>query len=226
MERKISYSVYVAAFLISAGIFVLGIFVGQAIGNSNLEKISGEVNSASSRLESIQFLYLSDNASASFCPLYNAEVDSLDKDIETIGYKLTYLEEERGVYDNELKKKYFVLEAQSHLISKKINSLCGDSRILLINFYSNKNCERCKEQGIEVLKARDALNGKIAVKLFSFDGDLYSPISQSYKNQYGITKYPTLIINDKKYEGFYNVQELVEILEKTDGERINETKIN
>jgi hypothetical protein len=126
---------------------------------------------------------------------------------------------------HELKKKYFILEAQSHLISKKINSLCNDSSILLINFYSNKNCERCKEQGIEVLKARDALERKVAIKLFSFDGDLDSPISQSYKNQYGISQYPTLIINDKEYEGFYSAQQLVEILSKTNNQMTNGSRV-
>jgi hypothetical protein len=50
-------------------------------------------------------------------------LDSLDLEIETIGHKLAYLEDEKNVFDNDLKRSYFILEAQSLVLTKK-NQFC------------------------------------------------------------------------------------------------------
>lgn len=210
MQRKLSVHVYVGAFVISILIFLIGIYIGYALDSTNIAGINDEVSSASERAASIQLLLLSEANSSSFCSIYSSELSELDKQIEKIGYKLTYLEDERNIYDDELKKKYFVLEAESYLLSKKLNSLCNNSGNLLIHFYSNKNCGQvCKDQGISVLQARDQLAGEgIGVKLFSFDGELDSPIAEALETEYNVTKYPTLVINGKTYSGFQSIDQI------------------
>lgn len=205
--------IYIGAFLISLAMFLAGVYIGSLIDNSNLSSISGEVSGISERVASMQLLLLSEGNSSAFCPVYKSELDSIDSEVERVGYKLSYLEEEKNVYDNELKKKYFVLEAESYLLSKKIKSVCGGDDILLINFYSNKDCQRCREQGYEVLKARDELsNSGMNVKLFSFDGELGSPVAEAFSKEYNVSSYPTLIINEKTYPGFRDSSQLQSII--------------
>lgn len=214
MQRKLSINVYVGAFFISILIFLIGIYLGYVLDSTNIAGLTDEVSSASERAASVQLLLLSESNSPSFCPTYSSELDSLDQQIGKIGYKLAYLEDERNIYDDELKKKYFILEAESYLLSKKAKSLCDDNRTLLIHFYSNKNCGQiCKDQGISVLQARDQLVGEgIELKLFSFDGELGSPIAEALETEYNVTEYPTLVINEKTYTGFQSVDQIKNII--------------
>jgi len=209
MKRTVSYPIYAAAFAISLAIFLVGIYIGTLIDQANVRSISDDVSNISEKVASIQLLLLAEGNSSSFCPVYSSSLDSIDQDVERIGYKLTYLEDEKGIYDAELKKKYFIVEAESYLLSQKVKALCGDDSVLLINFYSNTGCERCREQGVEILKARDALAPEgIDVKLFSFDGGLGSPVAEAFAAQYNVTAYPSVVINGRAYSGFHGSDDL------------------
>jgi len=209
MKRTVSYPIYAAAFVISLMIFVIGIYIGMLIDQANVRSISEDVSNISEKVASIQLLLLAEGNSSSFCPVYTSSLDSIDDDVERIGYKLSYLEDEKGIYDIELKKKYFVVEAESYLLSQKVRALCGDDSVLLIHFYTNKDCERCPEQGEEVLKARDVLAAQgIDAKLFSFDGEIGSPVAEAFARQYNVTTYPSVVINGRTYGGFRDSEDL------------------
>ena len=213
MERTISWSVYGAAFVLSIVMFIIGIYVGHVIDLSSQNAISTSITDLSQKMSTVQLIMLADSNATSFCPLYLSQLKSIDSDIEKVGYQLSYFEDIKKVTDNELKKQYFILEAQSYLLSKKVKSLCNDRSVLLVNFYSNSNCANCKAQGEQILQARDELLGKnIKVKLFSFDGDLGSPVADALKTQYGITKYPSIVINDSVYSGYHDKSALEKLI--------------
>lgn len=201
MERKISTPLYIVAFILSVAVFSVGVFVGHLIDQSNQGAISQEVEEMSGRLETIQLFMLLDENTSSFCPVYRSQLDSINIDVEKIGHKLSYLEEEKNAYDDKLKKSYFVLEAQSYLLSKKINERCGGNDTLLLYFYSNTNCSDCRKQGSDILTARDDLSGNVTVKIYSFDGDLGSPVADALKTQFKVTVYPSIIVDGKVYSG-------------------------
>lgn len=209
MERKISVPIYAGAFAISLVIFLAGVYIGSLIDQSTLGGISDDLSSISTKIASVHFMLLSGGNSSAFCPVYLSDLNSIDGEVERIGYKLSYLEDEKGVYDNELKKRYFVLEAESYLLSGKVRELCGDNSTLLIHFYSNTDCLRCREQGTEILKARDSLvqEGR-NVKLFSFDGTIGSPVADAFKAQYNVSGYPSVVIDGKTYAGYRSSDEL------------------
>lgn len=215
MERKISYSIYIGAFIVSIVIFAIGVYIGSIIDTNNLNNINDQVSTISQRVSSLQLLLLSEGNSSSFCPVYSSELQSVDQDVETVGYQLSYLEDEKGVVDTNLKKQYFLLEAESYLISQKIKTVCGDNSVLLINFYSNSNCSTCKQQGTEVLKARDQLASTRDIKLFSFDGDLGSPVAEAFKSEYNVSSYPSIVINGQNYPGYHDSQQLESIIQNT-----------
>jgi hypothetical protein len=213
--RKLSVPIYLTAFVISLIIFLSGIYVGSLIDNSNLEGISGDVESISQKVSSVQLLLLMEGNSSSFCPVYTSELDNIDTNVEEVGHKLSYLEEEKQVFDNELKKQYFVLQAESYLLSKRVKEVCGDNSVLLINFYSNKDCNVCSQQGGEILKARDSLIGKEKVKLYSFDGELGSPVADAFKVQYNVSSYPSIVVDGKTYPGYHDSVQIMDIIQGT-----------
>jgi hypothetical protein len=193
-------------------IFVTGVYIGYLIDTSNLQGVSDDVSSISDKLASVQLILLMEGNSSS-CPIYMSELDSIDAEVERVGHKLTFLEEEKGIFDNDLKRKYFLLEAESYFLSKKARELCGDDSVLLIHFYSNKNCERCREQGTEILKMRDGLKGETDVKLFSFDGELESPVAEALEKQYNVSVYPSIVVNEKTYPGYRTQEELRQMIQ-------------
>ena len=208
MERRLDVRLYAYALLLSLVVFGSGIYVGYLLDSWNLHGISDEVSNISARVASVQLLLISEGTSSQ-CPLYRGELDSIDADVEKIGHKLSFLEEEKYVFDDELKRKYFILEAESYLLSKRVRDLCGDDSVLLIHFYSNRACDDCREQGTEILQMRDTLKSEgIDVKLFSFDGELDSPVAEALEAQYGIASYPSIVINERTYPGFMDREEL------------------
>ncbi len=212
MERTITLPIYVGAFLISLIIFTAGVYVGSVVDANSINELQGNVSSISEKVASVQLLLLSEGNSSSFCPVYSSELHSIDQDVESVGYRLSYLEDVKQVPDDELKKQYFMLEAESYLLSEKVKSLCGSDSVLLINFYSNKDCPTCKAQGTEVLKARDALGPGTDIKLFSFDGDLGSPVASAMMGRFNVTTYPTIVINGKAYPGYADSEQLQRLI--------------
>ncbi len=210
MVRKISWRLYIVSFVLSLIIFFSGIYVGILVDNKAVEDLRTETSLLSKQLSSLQLLFYVDN-STDFCIVYDEELRALDERIELMGYKLTYLEEEKNVVDVDLKKQYFLLEAQSYLLAERLINSCNKNYVLLINFYSNKDCEKCKQFGAEILKAREATN--VPVKLYSFDGTLNSSVVEVFKNRYNISSYPTLVLNGKAYKGFKTSSEIKQLIE-------------
>jgi hypothetical protein len=210
--RKLSVGLYAGAFLLSLVIFISGIFVGQLIDMSSMETLQSEVSSVSQKVASVQLLFLMEGNSSSFCPVYSSELDSIDAEVERVGHKLTYLEDEKNIFDPELKKQYFVLQAESYLLSSKVREMCDGSSILLIHFYSNKDCDDCRQQGVEILRARDELSGT-KLKLYSFDGELGSPVADAFMQKYNISTYPSIVIDGKTYPGYHSSSEIRQLIE-------------
>src|SRR3989338_302544 len=209
--RSFSAPLYILAFIIAIVIFGIGVYVGTLFDKSNLSRISSDVESTLQRLESAQILLFLDD-SASFCPVYKTELEKLERDTELIGHRLNLLSD-KGATDIELKKQYFVLEAQGYLLSKKVNERCNVNDTLVLYFYSNKNCEKCAAQGEDLLRSRDQLSNSIdkRIKFYSFDGDLGSAVADALKQKHYVYEYPTIVVNDKVYRDYQDVDTLVKI---------------
>lgn len=198
MQRSLSFPIYVLALIITIIMFAIGVYVGTLVDSINLNGLRENLNDITADVSSMQLLLLSDEPEL-FCPVYANQLSKVNSEIETIGYKLTVLEEEKGIVDVDLKKQFFILEANSYLLSKKTNGQCNKNTTLILYFYSNKNCESCQKQGLDLTEARRHSSNTLT---YSFDGDLGSPIADAFKQKYDISVYPTIIINDQRFIGY------------------------
>lgn len=210
MERKISWSLYFITFIISAAIFVVGIYVGTLLDKGDVQTLYSDVGELSQQLSTMQMLMLVDEGSSAFCPVYASELSAIDEEREKVGYELSFLEDKRNIEAPELKKQYFILEAQSYFLSKKLKKLCDDESVLVLYFYSNKNCSDCRQQGMDILSARDEVSPEVNVMIYSFDGELGSPIAEAFMTQYNVTDYPSVVIDGRLHSGYVPVEELSE----------------
>lgn len=194
-NREPSISLYIAAFFITVVIFTLGILVGKAIEQEALSSISARMDAMHIKTSFFEFLYLIED-SADFCPVYIEELASIDEETAKLGYKLSYLEEIKGAVDVETKKKYFILEAAAFVLSSKVKEKCNADYSTILYFYSNANCTDCQEQGKELSKIKQEFGEK--VRIYSFDGDLGSPIVAAFKNKYRVSAYPSIVLNENE----------------------------
>lgn len=207
--RKMSVPIYIAAFVISVLVFAVGVYVGNTMDTVVKDSISSDVQNVYQKAQSSELLILLEDSPA-FCPVYMEEADRMDDETSALGTKIAYAEDVRGISDPELKKEYFMLEAQAYLISKKVKEQCNDSSNLVLYFYSNQNCASCAEQGRMLDSVRASRNN---TKVYSFDGDLGSSIVTALKNQYEVTSYPAIVVNGQVYNRFVNGEELSGILQ-------------
>ncbi len=214
-KRPFSYPMYLIALLITAVIFAIGVYVGTILDRGSLDNLSLDVSQSIQRLESAQLLFFLDE-SASFCPVYADELEKLEADTNRIGQKLNLLED-KGAVDLGLKKQYFSLEAQSYLLSKKVKEKCATRDVLVLYFYSNTECAQCRNQGEELEAVRDETLVKSAnayhIRLYSFDGDIGSPVAEALKEKYDVSRYPSIVVNDQVYEGYQDQEALRRIFQ-------------
>lgn len=207
--RKISMSLYVVAFIVSVIIFLLGFYVGDIFYSSRIDDFSLDIRFLSDDLYATQMIMILDDNSTSFCPLYLEELEKVDKRVQKLGEELTVLEEVQGVSDAELKKRYFLLETQAYLLSTELNKRCNKDVKIILYFYSGDNCESCKQQGFDLTKARETLAKDLSLKIYSFDSSLGSSSVDSFIKKYHISKYPTIVLEERVYSGYQNFDTLV-----------------
>jgi len=82
---------------------------------------------------------------------------------------------------------------------------------VILYFYSVP-CEKCIKQGniLDQLRENKVKN----MKVFVLDVNVDEPIVQTLKKTYNITATPAIIINEKKYEGLIQQEELEKLIIK------------
>ncbi|MFH1306427.1 MAG: hypothetical protein ABIH83_02085 [Candidatus Micrarchaeota archaeon] len=207
-QRRISLSLYLAALFISTIIFISGIYIGKMIEQASITGLSSGIDEVSADINSIELLYLLEEDSPAFCPVYRDELSKLDIRTEELGSKISYLEEKRGVEDVELKKKYFMLEANTFLLSQKVRGTCGANYSTILYFYSNKQCDDCAQQGEELSQLKKKLGEN--VRIYSFDGELGSAIVDALMMKYEVNSFPSIVINSNYTASGFKTQSWVE----------------
>lgn len=207
MERRISTDIYIAAFVISVLLFCLGVYIGMVIDESAKGEVESELRSLEEDLYLSRVLLLVEDEFGEFCPIYSEKLWEVDAERELIGDRLEYLETVRGITDGELRMKYYYLEFENYLLMKKMQKDCDDKSVLVLYFYDDS--PDSIEQG-QVLDALRASNGN--VRVFSFEGESDAAVVQALKDQYLVTRYPTVVVDGKKQLGLKDLSELEGII--------------
>jgi hypothetical protein len=207
VKRRISTGTYLAALILTVLVFSLGIYVGMIID----EQAQGELERGISELEEelyfSRILLLAQEEIGEFCPIYSENLEAVAAERELIGDRLEYLEEVRGVYDTQLKERYFYLELENYLLLRKMQDQCAGEQVLVLFFYGEG--EDSLEQG-RVLDSLRAKNGE--VKVFSFDGEMDSAVVEALTKSYGVNSYPSLVIDGETVSGLKGLGEIESVI--------------
>jgi len=202
-KREISWGLYATAFIISAIIFGIGMWAGLQIEKSVTEELSATVSRIDQQWIALGTLMLMDNSPA-FCDYLTQEMQSFDSETFSLGQKIGYMEEKKGV-DPSLKSEYMSLEVRDYLVANKINEKCGTNTSLVLYFVSSSNCLDCKEQGNQLTSARESTGARVYTFDMDVENDMVSVLSGAFK----VNTYPSIVINSTKHTGYMTADSIV-----------------
>lgn len=203
---------YLLAFLLTASVFALGIFLGIIMSDYKITKIYDYERELMTNflVQDIQ----SDLMEEDPCNFVSTGLAS--QELFRVGDRLDALEKDLGKDDEQvigLKKYYNLIEIRDYLFYKKVNEECHKDFVLNLFFYSNdqKKCEKCEDQGF-VLSYVRTKNDKI--RTYSFDVDLGLPAIDYLTKFYKINDVPSVVFNEDVYYGFLDTEKVEEIVGK------------
>ena len=218
VKRKISKDKYVPAFILTSIIFVLGLALGMLFDNLRVKWTESENRGQEVDYLSLQFQYLylttlkdkNDSCSALHTAMEKAIRDLSESLQTTIKYKK---ETKINKKEYELVGRRYILDNLRYwLFAKKTKEECDLDVVNILYFYSEKNCQTCPDQGVILTYFKNKFGDKLLIFPIDVDYEENEPVITILEKQYKITKTPTLVIEDKKYEGIINEEELKKII--------------
>lgn len=213
VKEKINWRVYITAAIITLIIFSLGIGLGFMISNEKYDIMKTDLDNIQLQQKDIETeMMLTSSLGANSCKTLNYEIEKTATQSAELGQEVSY-------YDNEIIKNQDIYTIKRYYIINLIQlwsywelfkKNCNSSVNTVLYFYSIKNCDDCQAQGFVLSYLKDKYPDKIMTFALDKDEDMYS--LNLIKNTYNITLSPTLIINNKKYEGLKDINSLKDIL--------------
>ncbi|MEW6328931.1 MAG: hypothetical protein AB1468_02315 [Candidatus Micrarchaeota archaeon] len=213
MERKIDLSRHAIAFVITVLVFALGLLLGWQMGYAATSQIQSEFEKLRLDDYTMEIMGLMNQNSTFACGVYNEQIEKFNIETIEFGNKLDFLEKRKGKTDAEvmqLKKSYTLMQMRNYFLLKKIDELCGSSHRVLLYFYSNENYNERADQGLVISAVLAERSGAFVV--FHFDVNVDLPVLKVFKDTFGVTTAPTIIIDNRKYEGFMDKGKLLEAI--------------
>jgi len=213
MVKKISWKVYLIAGIVTLVIFSSGIGLGFFISENKFSTLKQELETIQTQQKDVESeILLANSLGKGSCETLSYEIEKMTSIASNLGERIGSYGSEM-LKDSEISnlKKYYMLtliEYWYYWESFKKN--CNSSVNTILYFYSLNNCNDCEPQGYMLSFLKQKYPDKMMVFSLDADEDLYS--ITLLKRTYEVNKTPTLIINNKKYEGLIDLNELNRIL--------------
>mgnify|MGYP003971128791 FL=1 len=216
VERKISLNRYVVAGIITFLVFTLGLLLGLIMDNERVQYLDkrAEFQEIDYNSLQLQYLYLSDiQDKNSSCPVLRG---ALKNSIKDLSYSLELLEnyqENTQINSKEyelISRRYLLDNIKYWIFSKKTKEICDEDIINILYFYSEKDCDICHNQGTILSYFKVKLQDEILI--FPLNTDTNEDFIDLLQVQYNITSYPSIIVNNEKFEGIVSKEKLLKII--------------
>ncbi len=217
VEKKISWKFYLMTFIITVIIFTSGIIFGVFLSKAKVTELQESVSELEKRrLDQELNLLLVESLPNKTCDIINYEVEKVIPELNELAGEVVFYEDTKKFDEDkyqETKKSYMTSQIKYWLYLEKLKNSCNVNVTNIIYFYSNKDCDLCRNQGIVLSYMKDIRESDLMV--FSLDTDMELDSIDIIKKSYGVKELPSLIINGKLYSGFVGKDELENILNQT-----------
>lgn len=210
-ESGIRWRLYAIAFVITAVIFSTALFISNYFNNLRAAEIRAAQDNISIDILSIetQFDLLAEHSCRDI-----TESSVLSTELRSIADRLSYLESQTGVDEEELaqlKRYYSLLQIKDFILMQRVSEKCGLEPVFILYFYSNRgDCEDCEEQGYVLTELAQEYP---RLRVYSFDYNLdLSPLRTLLQINDVEARLPALIIKGEKYYGLQDTEAIMSIL--------------
>lgn len=206
MVRAFKRRRYILAAALTLTIFLLGLMLGLVIESKRVayvqdERAEQELDYSSLQL---QYLYIDQLGQENNC---DAVVKTFDRTVTDLERARTRLEEysQRATVNRQefelLQRDYTLAQIRYWLLARKTKNLCNTEFSTILYFFApDEMCDSCNEQAFILTYLKKRMKDKLLN--FVIMAEQEEPMVDILKTTYNITKYPTLVIGDKKFSGF------------------------
>ncbi len=207
----VSKGPYVVAGVVSFVIFILGFLLGFTILDLQMEDLRMEMDKNELELRNVQLelVFLDMLGNDTLCSYLAERIRYIDKKAWELGNKLVSPEGLNEKYFDIIKRRYSISLIEDWLFSKELSERCKTNRVNVLYFFEIDS-DICQSQGY-VLDYLVEMDEGSNLHIFAIDKNLDEPVIQIIVQGYEITEAPAIAVNGKKYEGFRNKEELMEI---------------
>jgi len=209
--RAARWGSYIVAFLITALIFATALYASNYFNNRRIADVQATQDNISIDILSLetQFELLAEHSCRDI-----SENSVLSNEIRPLAQRLSYLETQPGVDQNELerlKRYYTLLQIKDLLLMQQVSKKCDLTPVFILYFYSNKgDCKDCEQQGY-ILTGLSEKYPKL--RIYSFDYNLGLAALQTLIDINEVRNAPpALVINDQTYYGLKNMEDIARVL--------------
>ena len=206
--------IFITTLIITLFVFGFGFWLGSYQDSFRVDYSSDSISSSELDTQSLvtERLFF-ERFGGKGCEQSKKRLESFNKQIYEVGKVLGKFDTKSISKQNQynfLKRKYFLLELNTYLLTNQMKEECKDETKVLLFFYDIKDNEESLRQGLVL----DTLVHQKSLVVFSFDREFTDePLLNTIKEFYNVTKSPTLIINYKtKKEGLISAEELKKLL--------------
>ena len=202
MVRNYDKKKYVAVFVVTVIIFLLGLSIGFIFDKGKIEELRDINQRQSLDYVSLQLQYtllneFNENIS---CGALNAALyqnllalDRSLKDVINAKEKSIF---SRGRYDI-INRQYLLDNINYFILSKKAQRLCKMDVVNVLYFFSD-DCMSCPAQGTVLSYLKNLFGERLLV--FPINVKTLEPLVDILKSKYGINNLPSVVVGEKTYE--------------------------
>ncbi len=210
-KRYVSKGKYIAAFIVTVSIFVIGLFIGLEFSDYTTSQFQREQDLLKIQLTSVD-IKNELIGKTDFCSL---ELESLLKDKVSLGERIEALEISQGKDDPDVliqKEFYQLVQIKTWLLLRDLKISCSNiNQNIILFFYTNKEDKDGRDKMSQTqgfLLNELYYNYPESIAIFSFDINTDNTALETLKEIYGVKEAPTVIINEKLYSGFKSSEEV------------------
>lgn len=218
MVRKISSDKYIVAAVLTILIFSLGFSLGIIIDNFRIKDVEQnnrkqEVDYASLQM---QYLYLSSlEHDAQNCAVLSKALEEIVAQLgESLDEFLEYKKETQLNKEQYLiaHRKYLIDNIRYWFFATKTQEKCEMDLTTVLYFYSGENCDVCPDQGFVLTYFKNLYQERLLIFPIDVDMQEDEPLISMLVSKYDVTKFPTIIMDGAKHEGFIAKDDMSELI--------------
>ena len=217
MVRELNKKRYIIAALLTGFIFILGLMLGLVIEGKRVQYIESmnRIEKLDYSSLQLQYAYIDQLSQEKNCDAVSKTFEKNIIQLENTRERLENYEQNANLNKKDLhalKREYIIAQLNYWLLAKRIKKICNRDLVAILYFYSTKEkCPDCGKQAFILTYLKQQFKDKLLI--FSFDSTYKDePMIGMLKDQYGINKYPTLVIEEEVFGGFIPKDEILKTI--------------